>query len=323
MFNRIRILTITAALVAFLTGLTGPAGAAVYAWKGDNGVMTFSDDPTKAPPGVKVEVRDYGTGTATQTASERSPNAVTQGEFALQLAIELGLAKQGLGAEQAAQTLARLHIAPPLGRWDLDQPLTKELLQRLRKLTAAAAVGGTIALTPQEALYAFDTAADLVGVAIRERPVPEAQPGSVPVTAEQVPTTVYVVPSAPSTVEERVIFVGGCCTDGLLVPGQIPIVVNKKIINVQKVIINRQVPPRPAPPPTHVTVVPALRPAYPPARFVPTAGTIQVGSDVLAGTVPSASGMARTIPTVGFTAPGIVTPLMTQAPGGMRARATR
>lgn len=227
--------------------VNGRAQAAVYAWKDANGVMTFSDDPRQAPPGVPVEVKPYGRFAADTAVTARPAAQISQGEFALRLVIELGLAGPDTDAERAATILTQARIAPPLGRWLTAEPLTRDLRERLRRLTASAAAAGRIPLAPDQALYAFDTASDLLGVTLSERPR-ETPPPAAPAAAPAAP--VYIVPvvgSAP-VVYERLIFVGGgCCADGLLFPGQVPVIkIDNRIINITKPVAT--VPP-PAPPP--------------------------------------------------------------------------
>jgi hypothetical protein len=90
---------------------------------------------------------------------------VTQGEFAVQLAEELGLSDDA-DARAAADILSQVRIAPQLGQWNLDDPLTPELTYRLRRLTVAAAEAGWITVTPEQGLLAFDAAAALLGVTV-------------------------------------------------------------------------------------------------------------------------------------------------------------
>ncbi len=240
----------TISSLALLTLLLAPAHSAVYIWKDVKGVTNFTDDRTKIPDGVRFEVRTYG---APALAAEPSAQgAVTQGEFARQLAAELGLGSN-LAEEQAADTLSRVRIGPRLGEWELDAPLTRALLSRLRKLTVGAAQAGTISLAPEEALFAFDSARSLVGVSIRQATGPRAsapaQPGAVPA-----PVTVYVVPPPPVVYERTILVGGGIVNDPFLLPRVLPpavlpepqvIHINNRIINDNRVINKRVVLVRP------------------------------------------------------------------------------
>ncbi len=237
------------AMIAALLGVCAlPHNAradTVYSWKDSKGVMTFSDDPTRAPPGARVERRSYERVAAEVRVTTRSPERVTQGEFARRLAIELGVATRDTSAERAMASLTQARISPPLGRWTNDAPMTGELLERLRMLTAAAAAAGRIALEPEEALYAFDTASDLIGITVSERP--PAQPPA-PIAAAPAPVT--VVPIVVPVVHERAIFIGG--DSGVLLPGAVPLIqVNKRIVNV-----HRHLSPGFAPAPRSRTAVP-------------------------------------------------------------------
>jgi hypothetical protein len=167
-----------------------PAQATIYSWQDENGVQIFTDDPSAPPKDAKVEVwdpssvRSVSSITPPETLSSEPSSAppegiqqvssrvVTEGEFAVQLATELGLSKT-TDPKEAAELLTRVRIAPPLGRWELDESVTPDLTVRLRALTVAATDEGWLSLTPEEALLAFDTAAALAGVAIPTAPPSE------------------------------------------------------------------------------------------------------------------------------------------------------
>jgi hypothetical protein len=74
--------------------------------------------------------------------------AVTQGEYAVLLAAELGLG-EGLTAEQAATALEEVGIVPGDG-WQLDSDVTCELVDEVQILTIKAAQEGLIAFAPEE-----------------------------------------------------------------------------------------------------------------------------------------------------------------------------
>jgi hypothetical protein len=154
--------------------------ASIYSWQDDNGITTYSNVPPAMPVNAEITVRTSETVPTEPSAGmagvelvnavqppspERSPYMATQAEFAVQLVKELGLG-QPADAGQAADVLTNLRIAPPLGEWIFDQPMTPELTIRLRQLTVAAAGRGEIAITPEQALIAFDTAAALLNVDI-------------------------------------------------------------------------------------------------------------------------------------------------------------
>jgi hypothetical protein len=222
-------LFVAATLICFAPVLPSTADSSVYSWRDRNGTMTFSDNPTLAPKGVAVESRSY----VTPVVSYEGHTApITQRAFAQRLAVELGLG-DNLTAERAAATLAKVGIAPQLGRWHLDEPLSSSLIERLRTLTAGAAVAGRIALDPEQAVIAFDTAMALVGIKIRGAAVPQTTP-SEPVVAEPAPQPVYVAPAAP-VVYDRVIYVGG---GDPFFTGTVPaVVVNQRVVNVGKVVV--------------------------------------------------------------------------------------
>ncbi len=85
--------------------------------------------------------------------------------FAVQLVGEIGFG-QDRSPQEAADLLTQIRVSPPLGRWKFDEPMTPNLVARLRTLTVSAAQRGAISIQPEEALLAFDTTAALLGVSI-------------------------------------------------------------------------------------------------------------------------------------------------------------
>ncbi len=208
MFPRVSLLAV---LALSLLSVSAPVSATtLYTWHNADGSMTFTDDPTNAPPDAQVRVWaevDSRPSPAPEPASppaeaaaaptaERYSRAVTQGEFAVQLVEELGLDDQP-DADAAADLLTRVRIAPRLGQWELDQPLAPDLTLRLRKLTVAAAEEGWITLTPEQGLLAFDTAAALLGVTIPETADSDEASEESPLAIAAAPPLVYVVPPPP------------------------------------------------------------------------------------------------------------------------------
>lgn len=229
-----------ASLLLLLAIMVGPTHAAIYVWKDANGVTNFTDNPGTIPGGVKVEVRSYGAPEPVTEAS-RPPEVVTQGEFAVRLATELGLG-EGLTPVQAADLLSRMRIAPRLGNWELDAPLRQGLLSRLRKLTVAAAIAGRIPIEPEEALFAFDSATALVGISLPEVATEDAPELSRRV-AEEPPLPVYVAPAPSTIIHERVIYLGGDVVpvhDALIHPHKVVINVDNRVIN-KRVVHSRPV----------------------------------------------------------------------------------
>lgn len=255
------------------------ADSSVYSWRDKNGTMTFSDNPTLAPKGVAVEVRSY---IAATPSGEALAAPIMQRAFAQRLAMELGLGND-LTAERAAATLAKLGIAPPLGRWHLDEPMTTSLTERLRTLTAGAAVVGKIALDPEQAVIAFDSAVALVGIKIRGAAATPQTMTPEPVIAEPTPQPVYIIPAAP-VVYDRVIYAGG---GDPFFAGAVPgIVINQRVVNVDKVVVRpRARPGRPQAPVQPRTVyrlrvpqgqrMPITNPPPPDAATITRAGMAQ------------------------------------------------
>ncbi|MFQ5755508.1 MAG: DUF4124 domain-containing protein [Acidiferrobacterales bacterium] len=223
-------------LLALFVVLAAPARSAVYIWKDAKGVTNFTDDRAKVPDGVRFEVRSYGGSSA--AAEPPARRAVTQGEFARQLAAELGLGPN-LTAERAVDALSRARIGPQLGNWELDSPLTRALLDRLRKLTVGAAQAGTITLTTEEALIAFDSAVSLVGVSIRQAAAPSTSAPQ-PVAA---PPPVYVIPPSPVVYERTILVGGGIVNDPFLLPGLLPpaVLPEQPVIQINNRVVNKRV----------------------------------------------------------------------------------
>ncbi|MFQ5579852.1 MAG: DUF4124 domain-containing protein [Nitrospiria bacterium] len=114
---------------------------------------------------------------------------VTQGEFAVRLSHELGLG-QDLTDVEATRILSDLRIAPPLGIWEHNAAMNPDLTSRLRTLTVAASQMEWISVSPEQALFAFDSAAALSGVSIPFDPEKiAASPRTI-----VVPPLVYVSP---------------------------------------------------------------------------------------------------------------------------------
>ena len=155
-----------------------PAYSTIYVWKDANGVNNATDDPRRIPSGVRIQTLSYDAVTPAKketlasvnesetwipTTEAKTSDHVSQGEFAALLAAELGLG-DGLSPQAAADVLADALIAPRLGKWDLDAPMTQGLLDRLGNLTLAAAKAGRIPIGLDEARFAFDSATALAGI---------------------------------------------------------------------------------------------------------------------------------------------------------------
>ena len=165
-------------LLALLTMTVGPAYSTIYVWKDANGVNNATDDPRRIPSGVQVQTLSYDavtpakketlasvneTETWIPTTEAKTSDHVSLGEFAALLTAELGLG-DGLSPQAAADVLSGALIAPRLGKWDLNAPMTQGLLDRLGNLTLAAARAGRIPIGLDEARFAFDSATALAGI---------------------------------------------------------------------------------------------------------------------------------------------------------------
>ncbi len=175
-------------LLVLLTMTAGPAYATIYVWKDAKGVNNATDDPRNIPGGVRVRTLSYDAVTPARehvlpsvdeseawvpASGAKTSEHVSQGEFAVLLAAELGLG-DGLSPQAAANTLSDVLIAPRLGRWDLNAPMTQGLLDRLGNLTLAAANARRIPIGLDEARFAFDGATALAGISghFVEAPLP-------------------------------------------------------------------------------------------------------------------------------------------------------
>lgn len=167
---------ITVQVVTVLMLISGLADSTVYTWQDETGVVTFSDNPNSAPNGIQAKVflnesprQEVSEARATEEVPGQSSGVpstvVTQGEFAVHLARELGYS-EGQTPEEAARILSNIPIIPPFGGWDLDASMTPEITSRLRTVTIAAPQRGWISVTPEQARHAFDSAAALMGVPI-------------------------------------------------------------------------------------------------------------------------------------------------------------
>ena len=222
---------ILASLVALLPVMVSPAYSTIYIFTDDAGIRNVTNDPRRIPSGTKVQTigeNAYGedapapvteapvtetpmsvTETPTPVAETRPEGGVTQGEFAVQLAAELGLG-EGLRPQAAVDRLSALRIAPRLGGWELDAPMTPALFDRLSKLTVAAANEGRIPIGLEEARFAFDSAAALARISKHHASIADVPPLP-PHIVEEAPVPVY---GPAPVVHSGVLFVGAHFSHG-------------------------------------------------------------------------------------------------------------
>jgi len=229
LFSRASFVTL---LVLFCMLISFPAYSAtpIYTWQDASGTIVYTDNPENAPSNTQVKVlsKDSSPQTSSETGYTQTPapqlpetslGVVTQGEFAIQLVEELGLADVPT-AEEAADLLMSALISPRLGRWELNQPMNPELTLRLRKLAIAAAERGWIALSPEQVLLAFDTTSALLSLTIPETADPEEVSDS-PYPIAEMPPLVSVEPP-PTDIYPDYIWTpvaGGFWWGDLLLPG--------------------------------------------------------------------------------------------------------
>jgi hypothetical protein len=205
MFSRIFFVSFFV-IYSILASVPAHSAGPIYSWQDASGVVTFTDNAANAPSGVQVKIlsAEYPdpqapaeTGLMETSAAEipeRPSSAPTQGEFSIQLAEELGLGEPST-AREAADILTSVRIAPKVGRWELDRPMTPELTVRLRTLTVASAKRGWITISPEQALLAFDTAAALLDAPIPAAPDQETSESPYPIV--ETPPEVYLYPPPP------------------------------------------------------------------------------------------------------------------------------
>ena len=197
------------------------AQADLYSWRDQDGVLNVTNYRDNIPPGVQVQVWKDSAPPPASRAPEAALNrsqtdiapsppapvetavaearAATEGAFAVQLVEELGLA-QNLSPQEAADLLTRIRVIPPLGRWNLDEPISPELVSRLRALTVSAAQRGAIAIQPEEALLAFDATAALLNVSVPVRSAPDLSEASSSSTLLDEPPLVLIAPPPPQII---------------------------------------------------------------------------------------------------------------------------
>jgi hypothetical protein len=117
------------------------------------------------------------------TAPPVAQPLMREGDFAVKLmgALNLGTAQ---GEAEAESTLTAAGIAPRSG-WMADYPVTPDIVGELENAVGEAAASGRISLRKDEALAAFETAAEESGLPVMADPRPEAA------ASESRPTTPY------------------------------------------------------------------------------------------------------------------------------------
>jgi len=199
MFSRLSFVVFYVTLF-ILISLPTRSTASVYSWQDVDGVITFTDDLSNAPSNIRIKViseetrpQTVSTGSiepASAPAPKQPSRVATEGEFVVELVEELGLSDNP-SEEEAAGILTDILVAPRLGQWELDRPMSEDLTVRLRKLAVAAAESGRITLTPDEVLLAFDTTAALLGLTIPVAATPDEAAES-PYPLAETPPLVYV-----------------------------------------------------------------------------------------------------------------------------------
>jgi hypothetical protein len=207
----------------------------IYGWQDESGAISYSDDPTNVPSNaerktlsqiveqeaISEPVSEPGpTEIVAPSSPEPLPRTVTEGELAVRLVEELGLADDPTETE-AIDLLTSARISPKLGQWDLDQPVESELTVRLRRLTVAAAEQGRITLSPEQSLLAFDTASALLGLDIPVAPLPEETTSATAYPIAETPSLVYVNAPPPDIYPYYVWtpVAGGLWWNGFVLPG--------------------------------------------------------------------------------------------------------
>ena len=150
-------------LVSILFIFASSAGATVYKWVDEKGVVNFVDDIDKIPPAYrdsaeeikapKMPAQGPQTGKPSTNAPPISQTLIREGDFAIKLAEALKVGRAQSEAE-AESMLASAGIAPKNG-WIADYPVTPDIIGELQNSTTEAADSGRLAMKKEEATRAF------------------------------------------------------------------------------------------------------------------------------------------------------------------------
>ncbi len=181
-------------LVSLLLMLASPAGAAVYKWVDERGVVNFADDLEKVPPAYRDGVEEVKIprmptpgvppGKTSTKAPPISQTLIREGDLAIKLADALKVGRVQSEAE-AESLLASAGIAPRNG-WIADYPVTPDIIGELQNTVTQAADSGKLAMKRDEALKAFQNLAGQQNLPVSpdlesqyvgsEQPTAEAEP---------------------------------------------------------------------------------------------------------------------------------------------------
>jgi len=162
-------------LISFLFIFTSSAGATVYKWVDERGVVSFVDDADKIPSAyrdsaeeVKVPKMAAQTARTVKTSTKAPPISqvlVREGDLAINLADALRMGQAQSEAE-AESMLASAGIAPKNG-WIADYPVTPDVIGELENAVTEAAGSGKLAVNKEEAAKAFQDLIAQQGLPVR------------------------------------------------------------------------------------------------------------------------------------------------------------
>ncbi len=155
--------------------LSSSAGATVYKWTDDAGVVNFADEMNKVPAAYRDSVQEVKTpklisqnaqtGKTPTKAPPISQPLVREGDFATQLAEALKVGRTQNEAE-AESLLASANIAPRNG-WIADYPVTPDIIGELQNAISEAADSGKLGVSKEEAMSAFQDLIAQQGLPLR------------------------------------------------------------------------------------------------------------------------------------------------------------
>ena len=198
-------------LIPFLLIFASSAGASVYKWVDERGVINFVDDANKVPPAYRDSAEEVKTpkmapqpSRPVKTSAEAPPISqvlVREGDLAIKLveALKVGRAQSEAEAESM---LASAGIAPKNG-WIADYPVTPDVIGELQNAVTEAAGSGKLAVNQNEAMKGFQDVIAQQGLPVRAGDNPQyAGTGEPGAEASAPPPPSYPEEYEPSEVND-------------------------------------------------------------------------------------------------------------------------
>ncbi len=150
-------------LISFLFVFASSAGATVYKWTDERGVVNFADDADKIPAAYRdsaeeVKVPKMAAQAAQTPKTPIKPPPISQvlvreGDLAIKL-VEAFRMGQAQSEAEAESMLATAGVAPKNG-WIADYPVTPDVVGELQNAVAEAAGSGKLTVSKDEAAKVF------------------------------------------------------------------------------------------------------------------------------------------------------------------------